>query len=144
PLALPWVKVGLVLLSLGIVAAGLGVLVGRPGVARQTPAEQGVPDAGTRPTKGGPAVRTDLHGDPLPARALTRLGTVRWRLGGLFFACAYSPDGKVLAAASADRTVSLFDAATGKRIRQLHGHQSEVTSVACSPDGHTLASGSAD
>jgi WD40 repeat protein len=96
----------------------------------------------SRGRRKSPAARTDLQGDALPERALARLGTVRWRMGGLFFACAYSPDGKTLAAASADHKVSLFDAATGKLIRQLRGHQSVVTSIAYSPDG-TLASGAA-
>ena len=38
----------------------------------------------------------------------------------------------------------LWDVATGKEIRRCQGHQGGVSSVAYSPDGKTLASGSAD
>src|SRR5262249_10504600 len=69
-----------------------------------------------------------------------------FRMGGLICACAWSPDGKILAAGNAsfsgDNAVTLFDAATGKPIRTLRGQQSFVTSLAFSPDGRTLASGS--
>ncbi|MFD9250496.1 nSTAND1 domain-containing NTPase [Streptomyces bottropensis] len=59
-------------------------------------------------------------------------------------AVAFSPDRKTLATAGADRTVRLWDAATGKFRATLKGHTDQVTSVAYSPDGHTLATGSAD
>ncbi|MFI2034490.1 trypsin-like peptidase domain-containing protein [Streptomyces bottropensis] len=59
-------------------------------------------------------------------------------------AVAFSPDRKTLATAGADRTVRLWDAATGKFRATIKGHTDQVTSVAYSPDGHTLATGSAD
>ena len=54
------------------------------------------------------------------------------------------PDGKRLASASGDRTVKVWDAATGQETLTLKGHTDAVTSVAFSPDGKRLASASAD
>ncbi len=61
-------------------------------------------------------------------------------------AIAFSPDGKTLASASLslDRTVRLWNVATGELIRPLEGHASMVLSVAFSPDGKILASASSD
>ena len=63
---------------------------------------------------------------------------------GLVDSVAFSPDGKLLASGSGDKTVRLWDAKTGEPIQTLTGHTEEVTSVVFSPDGSLLASGSKD
>ena len=58
---------------------------------------------------------------------------------------AFSPDGKMLASASDDNTVILWDVASRKAIGEpLKGHQGPVNSVVFSADGKTLASASTD
>jgi WD40 repeat protein len=62
----------------------------------------------------------------------------------IVYSVAFSPDGRLLASGSADKTIKLWDVATGREVRTLTGHIDDVNSVAFSPDGRLLASGSAD
>jgi len=59
-------------------------------------------------------------------------------------ALAYSPDGRLLASGSEDKTVKIWEASTGREIRTLYGHTWKVTAVAFSPDSQMLASASWD
>jgi RNA polymerase sigma factor (sigma-70 family) len=118
------------LLAAGVVLAGAAML-----------AREGRPGSGQEADRAQPArvtsARTDPYGDLLPSRALTRLGTVRFRHSENVLDIAFAPDGKTLAAADSD-LVCLWDAATGKELRRLQqattGH-----GLAFAPDGKTLA-----
>ncbi|MFN6528315.1 serine/threonine-protein kinase [Nostoc sp. ChiSLP03a] len=57
---------------------------------------------------------------------------------------AFSRDGNTLASGSYDKTIKLWNLATGEQIRTLTGHSDKIWSVAISPDGKTLVSGSED
>jgi WD40 repeat protein len=63
---------------------------------------------------------------------------------GKFWLPAWSPDGKRLATASADQTAKVWEAATGRILLTLSGHENTVHRIAWSPDGERLATASAD
>jgi WD40 repeat protein len=59
-------------------------------------------------------------------------------------AVAFSPDGKRLVTGGTDRTVRLWDVASGKLLQTLTGHSMTVTGVAFLEDGKRIASSSLD
>ena len=72
--------------------------------------------ASTEP-RGDSGARVDLLGDPLPAGALARLGSSRWRLdssGADALVC--SSDGETLVTANPTTGITLWDMATGKAV----------------------------
>jgi WD40 repeat protein len=52
----------------------------------------------------------------------------------------FSPDRKLLAATSREKTVKLIDVTTNKELRQLAGHETEIEAIAFSRDGTYLSS----
>jgi WD40 repeat protein len=56
------------------------------------------------------------------------------------YGLALSPNGRLLATASHDQTLKLWDAQTGKLLRALEGHTEAAQALAFSPDSRRLAS----
>jgi RNA polymerase sigma factor (sigma-70 family) len=122
-------KLAALLLSLGLFAAGVGMDWYPASTPGQPPGAHPVEDVKAQPA------RTDSHGDPLPARAAARLGTVRWRPGEGVFIMAYAADGKTLITQGWD-AITFWDVATGKAIRRLHKPSGETLgNMAVSSDG---------
>jgi WD40 repeat protein len=92
----------------------------------------------------GEPPKTDVSKPLLPPRALLQIGTNDLRTRDSIMALAFSPDGRLIAAADANAPsprVTLFDVRTGQRVKQIvaPGNQRGwVTSVAFSPDGTKL------
>ncbi len=129
------VAAALLAAALAVTAAGLTVL---PRAA----AEPLVPQAA--PPDERPRERLDAFGDLLPPGAVARLGTVRFRQGGGYVnRLLLSPDGKTLVSKSyyGERSVAVWNFATGRLVRQFPGHYEENRAVALSPDGKTLVTG---
>jgi WD40 repeat protein len=59
-------------------------------------------------------------------------------------AAAFSPNGEVIASGSNDRTLRLWDTASGKELHCCRGHDDQVCAIAFAPDGKTVASASWD
>jgi hypothetical protein len=113
-----------------------------------------------------PKPRLDAYGDPLPEGAVARLGTVRLMHPagvassvaptGRIASVAVSPDGKLVASGqrqgllrniaplSDDErpgSIYLWDAATGKRVREIETADTPVGALCFSADGRTLYAG---
>jgi hypothetical protein len=104
-----------------------------PGRARRGRREDSPADrAGARAPQPAPSV--------LPSRLARTLAGHTSAIAGV----AFSPDGRLLATASSDRTARVWDPATGDCLRTLTGHTDSPIGVAFSPDGRLLATASHD
>ena len=91
-----------------------------------------------------PPARTDLYGDPLPAGATARLGTVRLRALQGVSQIAFVPGAKYLATTGVS-ALSVWDVDTGRVVRTISADDTHLGDVlfrgfAFTPDGKRLLS----
>ncbi len=113
----------------GGIALGLRVVPGSPQRSSRSPVLTRVAAPRTRanaPTTPCP---------PMPAR----LGTIRFHGGGSVGEVFYTPDGKLLVTSDTTRIIRVWDAASGRVVREIGDPRIDVREIALSPDGKTLA-----
>jgi WD40 repeat protein len=91
---------------------------------------------GGAPTEDGEVKIFDSTGKPVVELKGAHSDTV--------FGVSFSPDGKLLATAAADKFVKVFEIPSGKFVKSFEGHTHHVLDVGWTPDGKKLASAGAD
>jgi len=96
-------------------------------------------EIGLLASENGDLSRTDLYGDPLPAGASTRLGTIRFRHPGWNKNVAFTSDAKILLSCADDNVIRYWETSTGKLLREIHVENQHVRAFRISLDGKTAA-----
>jgi RNA polymerase sigma factor (sigma-70 family) len=124
----------LVLLAVGLGGIGLTISTRQPATGNPQSTEKNQPKA----ESGQP--RTDAFGDPLPAEAIARIGTVRFRHGNHIGSLHYTADGKEIVSHSLWEGICVWDAATGRELRHiLPEQQDRINAIDLSRDGQRIA-----
>jgi RNA polymerase sigma factor (sigma-70 family) len=126
------------LVATGLVACGVALAFPRfasePPVAMKNATRAAKPDE--QPAAGGP-------GEPLPAPAITRLGSLRLRTPGSVSRMAFSPDGTKLASWGGDyhttNDLTIWDTKTGRALRRVELPGVGINLLAFLPDGRGVA-----
>ena len=93
-----------------------------------------------------PASMVDRFVDLLPKGARARMGTIRFRHGDGVSNALYTPQGHLVVSVGrpwshccASGSVHVWDAATGRKLREIGDPATNFLGIALSPDGSTLA-----
>jgi RNA polymerase sigma factor (sigma-70 family) len=125
-----------VLLAVCLAGVGVGFLL------RPTPQPQAPPSEPRQAEAPRPApAALDRHGDPMPAGAITRLGTTRFRSGHTVNSLTFASDGKTVVGLGWEDTFYVWDRATGREVSRLPLPEAWRSGAAVSRDGKLLAAG---
>ncbi len=80
----------------------------------------------------------EVTGERLPGGVIARMGSTQLRHGDVVSFAAYMPDGRALVTAGRDRTVRLWDLATGKELRRIDWGEAQPDSVPGSSQDGTM------
>jgi RNA polymerase sigma factor (sigma-70 family) len=142
-------KLATVAVGLFAVAAlgGAGLVVsnagrdGSPRAAAPIPRDAPPVPQATAPVPQAEKPILDRWGDPLPAGAVLRLGTVRFRTesGGLASKLGFLPDNKTVVSVGEWNTVLFWEAGSGKLLREIGTGELSIRDFALSNDGKLFA-----
>jgi RNA polymerase sigma factor (sigma-70 family) len=124
------IAIGMILLT------ALGVGLGAAALSERTSETAADPPSQAAP--GNLVPRVDALGDPLPERAMRRLGTARFRHGNQIMALARSADGHTIATGGLGE-IRFWDAASG-RLRKILRTEGGVFALGFSAAGGRLVS----
>jgi RNA polymerase sigma factor (sigma-70 family) len=134
-IAARWRMVAAAFVLVALVTGIAFVPQGSPGSPRQ-PSRNSVPTRVATLAQTPPEARPD---DPLPAHARARLGTIRFHGGDSVGQIFFTPDGKSLVTSDATNIIRVWDAASGRVVREIGDPKIDFREMALSPDGKTLA-----
>jgi RNA polymerase sigma factor (sigma-70 family) len=125
------------LLTVSLACAAAGVL--HQGATADVPAPPAAADKDAATAPDARQTRSDRYGDLLPDFARMRLGTVRFRHGSTVTGVAFAPDGKTLFSCSYDKTLRLWDLATGRELRRFPPLHGSAYGLSVAADGKLVA-----
>ena len=86
-----------------------------------------------------PGTRVDLHGDALPAGAIARLGTVRFRQQDSVKHASFLRNGETIVVCSGNGELKYYDVSDGKLLRRVAVGKGSFQQVATTPDRTLMA-----
>jgi RNA polymerase sigma factor (sigma-70 family) len=124
-------------LAIALLGTGAGVLVAHA-PADRPPDRLDAPRPAVKEAQASTGL-VDRFGDELPKGARARMGTLRFRHGDLVANALYTPEGRLVVSVGASGAVRVWNAATGRKLREIGDPATRFLGIGLSSDGNTLA-----